>query len=184
MLTAEKKKKYTDADYMMLEEGAPFQLIENDLIMSPSPSLAHQLILGEFYDAIKGFNKDHNLNGIVVLSPIDVYFDSDNVYQPDIVFISAERKSQIIKERIEGAPDLIVEILSPSNAYYDLRQKKDIYQKYGVKEYIIVDPLQENADLYALKDGVYYLHQKAQKTEILNSLLLPGLSFDLNKLFQ
>ena len=184
MLIAEKKKKYTAGDYMQLEEGAPFQLIENDLIMSPSPSLIHQLVLGEFYDALKSFNKTHALNGIVVLSPIDIFFDDDNVYQPDLVFISSEKRSQIIKERIEGAPDLLIEILSPSNAYYDLRQKMGIYEKYGVKEYIIVDPIQENADLYALKEGVYYLHQRAQKNEALNSLLLSGLSFDLSRIFR
>ena len=184
MLTAEKKKKYTVEDYMLLEEGEPFQLIENDLIMSPSPSLIHQLILGEFYDALRTFNKTQNLSGLVVLSPIDVYFDDDNVYQPDIVFISADKKSLIIDGRIQGAPNLVIEILSPSNAYYDLRQKMGIYEKYGVNEYIIVDPLQENADSYILKDGVYHLQQKAQKTETLNSSTLAGLSFELNKIFQ
>jgi Uma2 family endonuclease len=115
---------------------------------------------------------------------MDVKFDSGNVLQPDILFIVEERKSELVKDRVEGAPDLIIEILSPSNAYYDLRQKKDVYEKYGVKEYIIIDPVQENADLYALKDGAYYLHQKAQKTEILNSLLLPGFGLELSKLFK
>jgi len=62
--------------------------------------------------------------------------------------------------------------------------KKDTYEKYGVKEYIIFDPIQQNADLYALKDGVYYLRQRAGKTELLNSLILPGLSFDLKRIFR
>jgi len=183
MLTVEKKKKYTAEDYMMLEEGAPFQLVENDLIMSPSPSLNHQLILGEFYDILKSFIKGQENQGLVVLPPVDIYFDEDNVYQPDLIYISKERAREIIKENIKGAPDLVVEILSPSNAYYDLRQKKDVYQKYGVKEYIIVDPIVFNCELYTLKDGVYKLHQKAEKTEKLNSVLLPGLSFDLAKVF-
>lgn len=184
MLTAEKKKKYTVEDYVLLEEGEPFQLIENDLIMSPSPSLIHQLILGEFYDELKGFNKSQNLNGLVVLSPIDIFFDNDNVFQPDILFISAGRIKEIVHERISGAPDLVIEILSPSNAYYDLRQKMGVYEKYGVKEYIIVDPIQENADIYSLRDGAYHLNQKAEKSEILNSVILPGLSFDLSKIFR
>jgi len=134
MLTVEKKKKYTAEDYMMLEEGAPFQLVENNLVMSPSPSLIHQLILGEFYDAIKAFVKQQKNPGLVILPPMDIYFDEDNVYQPDLIYISQDRITQIVKDRIEGAPDMVIEILSPSNAYYDLRQKKDIYQKYGVKE--------------------------------------------------
>jgi Uma2 family endonuclease len=114
---------------------------------------------------------------------MDVKFDEGNVLQPDVLYISAERKEDIVKERIEGAPDLVVEILSPSNAYYDLRQKKDVYQKYGVKEYIIVDPIAFTFESYTLNDGVYQLHQKAEKTESLNSFVLPGLRFDLSKVF-
>jgi len=79
---------------------------------------------------------------------------------------------------------LVIEILSPSNAYYDLRQKKNIYEKYGVKEYIIVDPIEQSAELYALKDGIYYLHQKAENNETLNSVLLQGFSIDLTNLFK
>lgn len=182
MLTAE-KKKYTVEDYMMLEEGAPFQLVESNLVMSPSPSLIHQLILGEFYDAIKTFVKQQESQGLVVLPPMDVFFDEDNVYQADLIYISKDRIAEIVKDRIEGAPDMVIEILSPSNAYYDLRQKKDIYQKYGVKEYIIVDPIIFSCELYILKGDVYQLHQKAERTEKLNSVVLPGLSFDLAKIF-
>lgn len=182
MPAVEKKKKYTAEDYMLLEEGAPFQLINNDLVMSPSPLIIHQDILFALSETIVLYNIKEP-KGKWLYAPMDVRFDEGNVLQPDIFFISEERKAEIVKERIEGAPDLIIEILSPSNAYYDLRQKKDIYEKYGVKEYIIIDPIAQNADLYALKDGAYYLHQKAQKPEQLNSLILPGLAFDLNKIF-
>ena len=183
MLAVEKKKKYTADDYMMLEEGAPFQLVENDLIRSPSPSLAHQLILGELYETIKEFIKVKNSQALVVLSPMDVRFDNDNVFQPDLIYISKEKIKEIVKDIVDGAPDMVIEIFSPSNAYYDLRQKKDVYEKYGVKEYIIVDPIAFNCELYVLKDGKYRLDQKKGKTKILNSVLLSGLTFDLNKLF-
>jgi Uma2 family endonuclease len=183
MLTVEKKKKYTAEDYMMLEEGSPFQLVENNLVMSPSPSLIHQLILGELYDTIKAFVKQQQNPGLVILPPMDVYFDEDNIYQPDLIYISNGKIAEIVKDRIKGAPDMVIEILSPSNAYYDLRQKKDNYQKYGVKEYIIVDPIIFSCELYALKGGVYQLHQKAEKTEQLHSVILPGLTFDLAKIF-
>ncbi len=129
------------------------------------------------------FLDSHHNNGFVVSAPMDVKFDDGNVLKPDILYISPERKEEIVKDRIEGAPDLVVEILSPSNAYYDLRLKKDIYEKYGVKEYIIIDPIARNADLYVLQDGVYYLHQKALKNETLNSVLLAGFGFELNKVF-
>ena len=184
MLTAEKKKKYTDADYMLLEEGAPFQLINYDLVMSPSPNTDHQTISFRIALIIGTFLENKNDKGYIASAPCDVKFDDGNVLQPDLLYITEARKTEIVTDRIIGAPDLVLEILSPSNAYYDLRQKKDIYQKYGVKEYIIIDPVQLNADLYLLKEGVYYVHQKAQKTESLHSLLLPGLSFDLNKIFR
>jgi Uma2 family endonuclease len=185
MLTVEKKKKYTADDYMKLEEGAPFQLINYDLIMSPSPIPLHQQIVFALSEAIVLYNIEIGRKGQWMYAPMDVKLDEGNVLQPDILYITEDRITEIIeKERVEGAPDLVIEILSPSTAYYDLRQKKDIYEKYGVKEYIIVDPIEQSAELYALKDGAYYLHQKAQKNENLNSLLLRGLSFDLSKLFE
>ena len=177
------KKKFTDADYMMLEEGAPFQLINYDLIMSPSPNPFHQAISIRLGQTILNFLDNKNLNDYLG-SDVDVKFDDGNVFRPDIVYISEARKKEILTDRIIGAPDMVIEILSPSNAYYDLRHKKDLYEKFGVKEYIIIDPLAENAELYSLKDGTYYTHQKAEKTNNLNSVLLPGLSFDLSRLFR
>jgi Uma2 family endonuclease len=183
MLIAD-KKKYTVEDYMMLEEGAPFQLINYDLVMSPSPLPIHQEILFALSEVIVFYHVKHGRKGKWYYAPQDVKFDEGNVLQPDIFFITEERKAELIKDRIEGAPDLIIEILSPSNAYYDLRQKKDIYEKYCVKEYIIIDPLQKNADLYILQDGAFVLHQKAQLTEMLKSVLLPGFDIEVSKLFE
>ena len=183
MLIAEEKKKYTVKDYDLLEEGAPFQLINFDLVMSPSPLAVHQQILFNLSEIIVLYNINSR-TGQWMYAPMDVKFDDGNVLQPDILFISEERKAELIKDRVEGAPDLIIEILSPSNAYYDLRQKKELYEKYGVKEYIIIDPIAQNADLYILKEGVYQLNQKAQKLEQLNSVLLPGLAIDLQKIFK
>jgi Uma2 family endonuclease len=184
MLMGEKKKKYTAEDYMQLEEGAPFQLINYDLVMSPSPIPLHQVISRRITNAMSNFLGDKVDDGFLVYSPMDVKLDEGNVLQPDILYVTPERKAQVVKERVEGAPDLVIEILSTSNAYYDLRQKKNIYEKYGVKEYIIVDPIEQSAELFALKDGVYYLHQKAQNNEHLNSVLLQGFSIDLSKLFK
>jgi Uma2 family endonuclease len=183
MLIAD-KKKYTVDDYLMLEEGAPFQLINYDLVMSPSPIPIHQVISVKITQAIANFLDQKDDNGFLVSAPMDVMFDDGNVLQPDILYISENRVAELVKNRVEGAPDLIIEILSPSNAYYDLRQKKDIYEKFGVIEYIIIDPVQENADLYLLQDGVYHLHQKAQKNEILNSVILQGLGIELARLFK
>ena len=104
--------------------------------------------------------------------------------QPDILYVSENRAKEIVSDyRVEEAPDLIIEILSPSTAIYDLRQKKDIYEKYGVNEYIVVDPVSRNADLYVLKDSAYYLHQKADEKGRLYSLILSGFSIELSEIF-
>ena len=182
MLTAE-KKRYTAAEYEMLEEGAPFQLINSDLIMSPSPLFIHQQIALNIAVKIKLFLEKIGSEGEVIIAPMDVKLDEENIFQPDLLYISAERKGELIKDRIEGAPDLIIEILSPSTAYYDLRQKKDIYEKYGVKEYIIVDPIPQDAELYVLENAQFVLKQKATKEDVLRSILLPGLDFELSKIF-
>jgi Uma2 family endonuclease len=184
MLTVEEKKKYTAKDYMMLDEGAPFQLVNYDLIISPSPISLHQIVSGRILQIALNFLDATDNSGFLVSAPMDVRFDDGNVFQPDILYIAEDRKDEIVKDYVEGAPDLIIEILSPLNAYYDLRQKKDIYEKYGVKEYIIIDPIAQNADLYLLKEGIYQLHQRAEKTEQLNSVLLPGFSIQLSQLFK
>jgi Uma2 family endonuclease len=183
MLTVE-KKKYTVDDYLLLEEGAPFQLINYDLVMSPSPIPFHQLISARIIQIASNFLDSRNDEGFLVSAPIDVKFDDGNVFQPDVLYISAERKADIVKDCIEGAPDLVIEILSPSTGYYDLRLKKGVYEKYGVKEYIVIDPVLLDAQLYALKDGFYYLHQKTEKDGKLDSIILNGLSLDLVKLFR
>ena len=182
MLTTE-KKKYTDKDYSMLEEGAPFQLIHYDLVMSPSANAFHQRISFKLSVIIVAYFNEINNTGEWLFAPMDVKLDDGNVYQPDVLFISESRREELIKARIEGAPDLVIEILSPSNAYYDLRQKKDIYEKYGVKEYLIVDPIAESMEVHFLENGIYVLKQKAGKPGQIDSILLPGLKFELSKLF-
>ena len=91
MLTAEKKKKYTIQDYMLLDEGAPFQLINYDLITSPSPIPLHQLVSTRFINALFNFLEAKNDKGFLVSAPMDVKFDEGNVLQPDILYILENR---------------------------------------------------------------------------------------------
>ena len=182
-MLAVEKKKYTIKDYQLMDEGSPFQLINADLVMSPSPVVNHQKILLNLAMQIKVFMAQNNDNGELLVAPMDVHLDEENIFQPDLLYIAESRKAELIKDHIYGAPDLIVEILSPSTAYYDLRQKKDIYEKYGVKEYILIDPLQLNAEIYILEESHFVLRQKAGINEALESVLLNGFTIDLNKLF-
>ncbi|HUH33940.1 MAG TPA: Uma2 family endonuclease [Daejeonella sp.] len=183
MLTAE-KKKFTKEDYQSLGEGAAFQLINADLVMSPSPTSYHQILSARIFKLIDSYLEQFNVGGICLFAPLDVHLDDENIFQPDLIYIPEVRKAELVKDCIEGAPDLIIEILSPATAYYDLRQKKDVYERYGVKEYIIIDPIQLNGEVYSLENGLFLLRQKAGKSELLQSVLLKGLEIDLNLLFK
>jgi len=133
------EKRKTVHDYLQLSEGAPYQLLNGELVMSPSPSRYHQKLLVELARQIAQLCVDKTF-GEVYVAPFDVYLDEENVVQPDICFFSNERLSVLSDRGAEAVPDVVVELLSPSNAYYDLRYKLDLYEKHGVKEYFIVDP--------------------------------------------
>lgn len=137
-----------------LPEGTLAQLIENNIVMSPSPLYRHQKILAGINFQLTLFVKKNGL-GEVLTAPMDVFFDEKNIFQPDILFISKERQSIIEENGLHGAPDLIIEILSPSTAQYDLEEKKTVYERYGIKEYWIVDPATKDVQGFILKKNVF-----------------------------
>ncbi|MFN3604918.1 MAG: Uma2 family endonuclease [Leptonema sp. (in: bacteria)] len=177
-------QKYTSKDYFLLPEGSNYQLIDGGLVMSPAPSPYHQRIvlkLSSFF-----FNQiEIGKLGKVFISPIDVYLDEENIYQPDILVVLKENEKIIEEKYIKGAPDLVVEVLSMSNAYYDLRTKKNIYQRYGVKEYWIVDPMEKSIEVYWNTGEGYELKEYASlnKKKGIKSSLLLGFELDLLKIF-
>jgi len=138
-----------------LPEGTRIQLIENNLVMSPAPLDRHAGIIfeltGELFDFIKKSKK-----GKVRIAPYDVYLDERNAFQPDIVYVSNERAHLIKPNGLHGAPDLIIEILSPSTEKYDLGEKKDVYEKSGVTEYWIINPEDNSTTGYYLVGDEYH----------------------------
>ena len=181
-LTAETKKTYTYKDYEKLPEGAPYQLIGGEFVMTPSPVPYHQDILRKIGFKLASFVEDKGL-GTIYLSPLDVYFSDTDTYQPDIIFISKDRLHIIGEKKIEGAPDLIIEILSPATAYYDLRIKKDTYEKSGVKEYWIVDPIQKIIEIFTNKNNKFELAVAVKAEGAIKSLLLPDLIIEAKEIF-
>ena len=114
---------------------------------------------------------------------IDVYFEETETYQPDIIFISKDRLHIIERERIKGAPDLVIEILSPATAYYDLRKKFKIYEKHGVKEYWIVDPEDKSVIAYKSQQGKFSLIQELKGEGKISSGALKELEIELGDIF-
>lgn len=182
MSTVTAAKKLTYRDYESLPEGAPYQLIDGELVMTPSPTFDHQQIVLALASLLRAFVLERNL-GKVVVAPMDVYLTEDDVYQPDIIFISNERK-KIIQERIKGVPDLIVEVLFPSNAYLDLVRKKNVYEATGVKEYWIVDPMEKSIDVFENVGNEFRSISKARHAGTVASKIIGGFTVSLDKCFQ
>ena len=176
------KKKYTYDDYLKTPDDKRYELIEGELYMTPSPITNHQRISGRIEFELRKFVSENDL-GEIFDAPYDVYFDDENVVQPDILFISKDRLNIIGDKNLQGAPDLVIEILSESNAYRDLIQKKKLYSKHGVKEYWIVVPGEKTIDIYILKDKTYQLYKTLGEDDTLESQILKGFKMELKAIF-
>ncbi|MEO9022494.1 MAG: Uma2 family endonuclease [Ginsengibacter sp.] len=158
-----------------LPEGTLCQLINNKLIMSPSPTDNHQVVLNKINIAISKLIEKSG-SGQVRIAPYDVHFSKQNILQPDILFIKNENIHKIKTRGLFGGPDLIIEILSPSTSNLDFGEKKLIYEEYGVQEYFIGDPNSKSVNSYFLKDGVYE-EQKNITGKINSKILAAKISF-------
>lgn len=176
------KDSYTYEDYAKLPEGAPYQLIGGEIIMTPSPTPYHQKISAEISFRLISFVKDKKL-GEVFVAPLDIYLSDKDVYQPDIIFISKERQEIIGKRKIEGAPDMVIEILSPFTAYYDLRKKYRVFEQYGVREYWIVDPELRKIEVYENQNKRFKIYSEAEGEGTVSSKVLDGLTISLVEIF-
>jgi len=148
--------------YNMLPENTLAELINGQIFMSPAPNNQHQRILKRIARVLDDFVMEKEL-GEIFISPSDVYFDAtSNAVQPDIYFVS--NKNEMIVSDTEpnrGVPDLIVEILSPSNDRHDTLTKKKLYEKFKVSEYWIVDPSSKEVRVYELQNDSFHLIGKA-----------------------
>lgn len=139
-----------------MPEGTLAELIENNLFMSPSPLPRHQLVLNEINFQLLLYFK-HRESGMVYISPFDVYLDeSSNAVQPDLTIILNNNPVAVQPDgHFHGVPDMIIEILSHGNKDHDRVKKKALYERFGVKEYWMVDPETKTTEGYTLRDGVY-----------------------------
>lgn len=132
-----------------LPEGTRCEVINNTLVMSPAPSDTHQKVLGKIFTKLLLYAEDNHL-GEVRIAPYDVYFDEENIFQPDLIFVSNENAPKIQERGFFGTPDIIIEVLSTSNAEFDKKEKKQVYEKFGVREYWIVEPFEKVVTGFAL----------------------------------
>jgi Uma2 family endonuclease len=175
-------REFTADDYMKLPEGAPFQLIHGKLTYMPSPKDKHQAISFQLSGHFFVFLNNHPI-GIVRHAPMDVHLDEKNIFQPDLLFVTNERK-EIIKDWIFGAPDLVVEIISKGSEKDDRERKMEVYGKHNVLEYWLISPENQQVEVFENKKGKLVLKAKLTATDTLTSKVLPGLKIPLGSLFQ
>lgn len=182
------KEKYSYADYLTWGEDERVELIDGEIFnMSPAPSRRHQQVLRELSTAFSVFLREKECE--VFFAPFDVRLlvdnkqddDINNVVQPDLSIICDQEK--LDDKGCNGSPDLIIEILSPSSVKLDRWKKYQLYEKSGVKEYWLVDPVNESVEVHLLNDGQYKIQGVYTKDETISVNILTGLEIYLNQIF-
>ncbi len=173
--------------YQLMQEKLPpetqAEVIANQLSMSPAPTPDHQHLLKKIFRLLDAFVESKGIREVNI-APYDVILDQDNVVQPDIFFVSAVKQSKITARGLEVAPDLIVEIVSPSSFFRDTVQKKDLYEQFGVQEYWIADPANQVIEIFALADQKYQLHGFMAEKGSISSALLTGFTIHSEAIFK
>lgn len=173
------KIKEQQESYSLIDER--YEIIEGvryDFLASPK--YAHQKMLLNFSYA---FHDSCGNEGEILVAPMDVHLDEDNIFQPDVIYIAKERLDIVHDGFVYGVPDLVVEILSDSTGRRDKTIKKTVYERFGVKEYWLADPVYRTLDQFVLRDGRYMLEATLSEGDTLASPTIPCLTIDLDKIF-
>ena len=170
---------YRAADYWKLPEGEPVELLRGRLIVSPSPSALHQTVIARLVRILQ--QAEETADGLMFVSPMDVVLSDDTILQPDLLYIAKQRRS-IVGQRVEGSPDLVIEVLSPGASRRDKTEKLDLYAKYGVAEYWIVDPESRDFEFLLLNESRYTVEQPTGNSY--QSARLPEVAFNLEQFWQ
>jgi len=179
-----KRNKLTYQDYLQFpDDHYRYEVIDGELYMSPSPKVLHQRTLLRLGLILQNF-LTKNQEGEIFIAPVDVILSESDIVVPDIIFIAANNNKILTENNVQGAPDLIIEILSRYNPSNDLVRKKAMYEFYGIKEYWIVDPQEKAVLLYSLMDRKYGEARQLRHNDILHSNILSGLEIKLDDIFK
>lgn len=148
--------RFNYEDYCLLPEGKRYELIDGGLHMTPSPFTRHQRIILRLAEWFFTHLERGGL-ATVLVAPMDVYLSNEDVVQPDILVVDRQRDKIIEEKYVKGAPDLVVEVISPTHPDRDRIVKKKLYHKFGVKEYWIVDPDARSIEVYVWDNSGYRL---------------------------
>jgi Uma2 family endonuclease len=165
------------------DDGRRYEILDGDLYMSLSPETPHQDIVGNLFAILHQHIRGQKL-GRVFVAPLDVLLDEHNIVEPDLIFVSTERRAIITRKNIQGAPDLLVEVLSPSTSKRDLRDKRNVYARSGVRFYWIIDPDEHTLLELQLSGNAYSAIATHKQGATIRPMLFPDLSLDLDSLWE
>ena len=170
-------------EYALLpQDRKRYEVIEGELYVTPSPIFDHQFIVTVLAEVLSRSVRLHNL-GVVCVAPMDVVLNEFNVFQPDILFLRAGRAPSRGAKNITVAPDLIVEVLSPSTMEEDRNIKMRVYARHGVLNYWIVDPDARTLEMYALEGDAFWIVATFSGDAEATTPLFPGLTIPLARLW-
>ena len=163
------------------DDGKRYEVLEGDLIVSPSPRWKHQRVVSAL---VRILHRAEDAGfGVACTAPMDVVLSDHDVVEPDLLFIAKEHLAIVTAENVQGAPDLVVEVISEGSRRRDAITKRHIYERYGVRFYWLVDPEEETVRGFELKDGAYGEPVTLKAGQQLACTLFPGVGEDVGKLF-
>ena len=174
--------RLTYQDYADLEGDERYELLDGELILVGSPNEDHQIASIELGTQMHSFVKEHDL-GRIFFAPYDVVLTDTDVVQPDILFVSKDRYHIRTPANIQGAPDLVVEVLSPSSSRRDWGYKRELYARHGIREYWVIDPTNRIVSVMTLQDGVLEIDQTLTEDNTARSSVLEGFDVNLAEIF-
>ena len=187
MRPAGTRLKLTYDDFVLFpDDGKRHELIDGEHYVTPSPNIRHQAILWNLTGMIAPYLKAHSV-GRAFYAPLDVVFSDFDVVEPDLLFVSKARQDEILTPKhLRGAPDLVVEVVSPSTRQRDETLKRRLYERFGVSEYWTIDPRGDTIAVDRYQNGQYVrvAHLSRAKGDTLTTTLLPGLEMPLAEIFE
>jgi Uma2 family endonuclease len=162
------------------EDNFRRELIDGELIVTAAPNTRHQRAVTQLVTEFELYAREHG--GEVLPGPYDVYFSDTNVVEPDVLFVTAEHLANIEPKYIRVAPDVVVEVSSPSTRRLELSRKKDLYERFGVPEYWYVDLDADRIEVYLLREGRYGTPTLLSRGDAVSSNQTPGLSVEVDQI--
>jgi Uma2 family endonuclease len=180
------RRKLTYEDYLLFpEDGKRHEILDGEHYVTSAPSWEHQGVSLNLSSRLGPFVREHRL-GFVRYAPLEVLLSEHDIVQPDLLFISNERAGIVTPANVQGAPDLVIEILSDSSRRRDETVKRDRYEQHGVREYWLFDPYRKTARVFRRSGAGFLPPQElsAAAGDVLTTPLLPGLEIPLREIFE